>query len=342
MDPRPLSTPPRLVVAALVVSLVALLLGAAIASGQGSPLIAIDPGHGGDDTGAVGILAPGTSAGLPERFDDRGRAVMYEKDVNLDLAHRLDALLRARGLRTVMTRTRDLAGGDRPYTTTRADLAARANLANEVGADLFISIHNNAIGSPAVGGTETFHYYYSSEAARRLAREIQDEMVSILGRPDRGVKEAGFYVLRHTAMPAVLLEGAFLTNPEDLALLADPVVRQALAEGVSRGVRRFLAGGGLEGEEGAAESALPPTLGPWKRRPGRAPEGYRLVRTGKSNPVGRGGWLAVREGLTFPEAERARVIGPWKRKPRSAPDGYRLVRSGVNGPYRGAWLAVRV
>ncbi|MEQ8833159.1 MAG: N-acetylmuramoyl-L-alanine amidase [Miltoncostaeaceae bacterium] len=336
-------TSPRLPSTVLVVliALVAFLGAAGAAMGQGAPLIAIDPGHGGDDTGAVGILAPGTSAGLPERSDDRGRAVMYEKDVNLDLAYRLEALLRARGLRTVMTRTRDLAGGDRPYTTTRADLAARTNLANEVGADLFISIHNNAIGSPAVGGTETFHYYYSSEAARLLAREIQDEMVSVLGRPDRGVKEAGFYVLRHTAMPAVLLEGAFLTNAEDLALLADPALRQALAEGVSRGVRRFLAGGGLEGED-AAESALAPTLGPWARRPGRAPEGYRLVKTGKSNPVGRGGWLAVREGLTFPAAERARVIGPWKRKPRSAPDGYRLVRSGVNGPYKGAWLAVRV
>lgn len=333
--------PPTRIALAALAALVAFLMVVAGASAQGrAPLIAIDPGHGDRDTGAVGLLAPGTVTGLPERLNDRGQAVMYEKDVNLDLALRLDALLRAQGLRTVLTRTRDLAGADRPYTTTGADLKARTDLANEVGADLFISIHNNAIGSPAISGTETFHYYYSSETARRLAREIQAEMLAVLKLPDRGVKEAGFYVLRHTSMPAVLLEGAFLTNAADLALLADPVVRQALAEGVARGLRRFLAGG--LPAEAPAVSELPPTIGPWKSKPGRVPDGYRLVKTGKTNPVGRGGWLAVRAGLTFPSAERAPIIGPWSRKPRTAPSGYRLVKSGKRGPYRGAWLAVRV
>jgi N-acetylmuramoyl-L-alanine amidase len=305
---------------------------------SGLPFVAVDPGHGDKDPGAVGILAPGTVTGLPERFNDKGEAVLYEKDVNLDMARRLDAFLRRWGARTVMTRTRDLAGGDRPFTTTADDLKARTDLANEVGADLFVSIHNNALGSPTGSGTETFHYYYSSEASRRLAREIQTELVLALGLPDRGVKEAGFYVLRNTAMPAVLVEGAFLTNAGDLALLADPVARERAARAVGRGVQRYWANAPAE-----TAPALPPTIGPWKAKPKRVPAGYRLVKTGKSNPVGKGGWLAVRSDLTFPEAELPATIGPWKRKPSRVPEGFRLVKTGKANPVgKGGWLAVRI
>lgn len=304
----------------------------------GLPFVAIDPGHGDKDPGAVGILAPGTVTGLPERTNDRGQAVLYEKDVNLDMARRLDTFLRRWGARTVMTRTQDLAGGDRPFTTTAADLKARTDLANEVGADLFVSIHNNAIGSPAVSGTETFHYYYSSEASRRLAREIQTELVAALGLPDRGVKEAGFYVLRNTRMPAVLVEGAFLTNAGDLALLADPVARERAARAVGRAVQRYWSNAPRE-----VQPALPPTIGPWRTKPRRVPAGYRLVKTGKSNPVGKGGWLAVRADLTFPEAELPRTIGPWTRKPSRVPAGFRLVKTGKGNPVgKGGWLAVRI
>lgn len=287
------------------------------------PYIAIDPGHGGADTGAVGILAPGTQTGLTPRVDDKGRAVLYEKDVNLDIAQRLDADLRAWGARTLMTRTADLAGGDRPFTTTTADLKARTDVANEVGVDLFISIHNNALSSPEGSGTETFHYYYSSAASRRLAHAIQDQLVATLGLPNRGVKQQNFYVLRNTGMPAVLVEGAFLTNAGDLAILADPASRQRIATAIGRGVRNFTAGG-IPTEE----AVLPPTIGPWKTKPKRVPAGYRLVKTGRTNPVGRGGWLAVREGFTMPQAPRAATIGPWRIKPRRVPDGYRLVRTG--------------
>jgi N-acetylmuramoyl-L-alanine amidase len=306
---------------------------------SGFPFVAIDPGHGDKDSGAVGILAPGAVTGLPERRNDKGQAVMYEKDVNLDIAQRLDAFLRRWGARTIMTRTQDLAGGDRPFTTTAADLKARTDLANEVGADLFVSIHNNALGSPAGSGTETFHYYYSSEASRRLAREIQTELVAALGLPDRGVKEAGFYVLRNTRMPAVLVEGAFLTNAGDLALLADPVARERAARAVGRGVQRYWSSAPSE----AAAPALPPTIGPWRAKPRRVPAGYRLVKTGRSNPVGKGGWLAVRADLTFPKAELPRTIGPWKRKPGRVPAGYRLVKTGKSNPVgKGGWLAVRI
>jgi N-acetylmuramoyl-L-alanine amidase len=210
------------------------------------PLVAIDPGHGGRDTGAVGVLPAGTETGLVPRSDSRGRTVIYEKDVTLDVSQRLDAWLRARGFPTLMTRTQDLAGGDVPYTTVGADLRARTNLANEAGAELFVSIHENSLNARS-SGTETYHFYYASPAARALAVLVHQEVVFRLGLPDRGVKKAGFFVLKNTVMPAVLVEGAFLSNPEEALFLARPDVRQQLAEAVGTGVVRYVEGGGAPG-----------------------------------------------------------------------------------------------
>jgi N-acetylmuramoyl-L-alanine amidase len=318
--------------------LIALLAGAlAPAAAVGAlPYTAVDPGHGGGDTGAVGELPAGTVTGLPPRIDAAGRTLLYEKDVNLDIGLRLDAWLRAQGARTLLTRTTDLAGGDRAYTTVGADLRARVEAANEAGVELFVSIHNNALG-PTTSGTETFHYYYSSAASRLLAQDVQAEVVAALRLPDRGVKTAGFYVLRNTRMPAILVEGGFLTNPAEALMLADPAVRQRIAEAVGRGVARFAA------RSVVAPPRLPPTIGPWRTRPASVPAGYRLVRTGRTNPIGRGGWLAVIAGFRQPAGDAAlpATIGPWRTRPGRVPAGYRLVKSGRGNPVgRGGWLAV--
>jgi N-acetylmuramoyl-L-alanine amidase len=228
------------------------------ASASALPLVAVDPGHGGRDTGAVGVLPAGTGTGLTPRSDARGRTVIYEKDVTLDVAMRLDAWLRARGFPTVMTRTQDLAGGDVPYTGARADLSARTRLANESGAELFVSIHENSLNARS-SGTETYHFYYASPAARALAILVHQEVVFRLGLPDRGVRKAGFYVLKHTVMPAVLVEGAFLSNPEEALLLARADVRQQLAEAIGTGVVRYVEGGGAPG---SPAYGAPPTVKP--------------------------------------------------------------------------------
>jgi N-acetylmuramoyl-L-alanine amidase len=301
------------------------------------PYVAVDPGHGGGDTGAVGRLPAGTVTGLPPRADDRGRTILMEKDVNLDIGLRLDAWLRANGARTLLTRTQDLAGGNRPYTTEGADLKARTDAANAAGVDIFVSIHNNAMSDRAGTGTETFHYYYSSAASRVLASAVQTKLVAALGLKDRGVKTAGFYVLRHTRMPAILVEGGFLTNDGDVLLLADPNVRQRIAEAVGRGIATYAAA------DVAPPPELPPTIGPWATKPSRVPAGYRLVKTGKTNPVGKGGWLAVIVGFRTPPASAnlPATIGPWRTKPHRVPSGYRLVKSGKANPVgRGGWLAV--
>lgn len=215
--------------------LVLALLTALPALAVAKPLVAIDPGHGGGDTGARGVLPPGTQTGMPERLDKDGQTVIYEKDVNLDVAQRLNAFLQARGYPTVMTRNTDQAGGDVPYTTVGADLQARVDIANRAGAGLFVSVHNNALAT-TTSGTETYYYYYASPASRALAEVLHRQMLGALGLPDRGVRSAGFYVLKNTTMPAVLLEGAFLTNPQEALVLADPNVRQRIAEAVGQGV----------------------------------------------------------------------------------------------------------
>ena len=323
----------RLAAAAAVLASAGCLAASAPASAA-LPYVAVDPGHGGGDSGAVGELPPGAVTGLPPRIDAQGRPLILEKDVNLDIGLRLDGYLRGRGGRTILTRTTDLGGGDRPYTSVGADLRARVDVANEAGAELFVSVHNNALSRTA-SGTETFHFYYSSAPARLLAQDVQSELVAALGLPDRGVKSAGFYVLRHTVMPAVLVEGAFLSNPSEALLLADPNVRQRIAEAVGRGVERFAA------RALAAPPRLAPTIGPWRARPATVPAGYRLVRTGRGNPVGRGGWLAVIAGFRQPPPALPATIGPWRARPASVPPGYRLVRTGPRNPTgHGGWLAV--
>ncbi len=239
----------------LTLALALAAFAAASAAAAGAPLVAIDPGHGGADTGAIGTLPAGTQTGLPPRIDPDGQTRIYEKDVTLDIAARVDAYLRARGYPTVMTRTQDLAGGDVPYTTAAADLRARVDIANNAGARMFVSIHENSLSATA-SGTETYHFYYSSPGARALAVLVHTQVLRALGLPDRGVKTAGFYVLKNTRMPAILVEGAFLSNPDEAVLLADPNVRQRLAEAIGTGVVDYTEQG-YDALYGAARPATP-------------------------------------------------------------------------------------
>ena len=224
----------------LFIALALIVLAPSLA--QAAALVAIDPGHGGGDSGAKGVLPDGTVTGLPTRIDSDGRTLILEKDVNLDVGQRLNAYLQAQGLATLMTRTTDNAGGDVPYTTEGADLRARVKIANDAGASLFVSLHENAL-SATTSGTETYQYYYAGAQAKALAQILHRRMLGALNLPDRGVRSAGFYVLRNTDMPAVLLEGAFITNPSEALLLADANVRQRMAEAIGAGIVEYIAAG---------------------------------------------------------------------------------------------------
>ncbi len=177
-------------------------------------IVCLDPGHGGSDPGAVG----------------NG---IKEKDVNLDIALRARKLLTGMGYQVIMTREKDV----------HVSLEERCRIANSCGAEAFLSIHNNA---SAYGGEGTETYcYYNSEEGRILAKSVHSQVVSRIGLKNRGVKEAGFYVLANTDMPAALLECAFISNPKEAEFLKKPSFRQKIAEGIAAGMADYLRDPGL-------------------------------------------------------------------------------------------------
>lgn len=174
--------------------------------------ICIDPGHGGYDPGAVG------PSGL------------QEKNVALVVSLLLAEKLRAAGQEVRLTRDSDNTPWD-----SGSDLQARCDTANQFGADIFVSVHCNSAASPAATGTETYCYALGGEG-ERLAAAVQKELVAALGLPSRGVKTANFYVLKRTAMPAILAELAFICNPDEEALLAGSDFQEKAAQAIAKGI----------------------------------------------------------------------------------------------------------
>lgn len=118
-----------------------------------------------------------------------------------------------------------------------ADLAEICNVTNRWGADILVSIHCNASETRKAKGTETFAYYGSREGDS-LAHHIQSQIVTSLATTNRGVKEAGFYVLKHTKCTAVLVETAFIDNKGDEQLLLDKT--DEFARAIARGVTDYI------------------------------------------------------------------------------------------------------
>lgn len=216
--------------------------------------VAIDAGHGGDDRGA------------------RGPKGLTEKEAALAIAQELKRSLEGQGFQVVMIRKDD----------SFVPLWDRAKLANDAGADLFLSLHLNAARARGAKGSEVYFlslgkgdedadalaelenagagqapgsdnlvegiledlaqkaYLKDSE---RLAVDILGQLNKLGAIKQRGVKQAPFIVLRGAAMPAVLVESAFISNPKEETRLKDPVFRKKLAETITRGVQQFVAGG---------------------------------------------------------------------------------------------------
>jgi len=191
-------------------------------SADGLPLVprgrfkvVIDPGHGGPDPGAVGI------AGL------------RETDVVLDVSLQLARLLQSRGVEVVLTRT----------TEVDVDLPPRVALANSSGADVFLSVHANALSMmrPDVNGIESFYFEPAGNRARSLAAAVQQQMLAISpGSPDRGVRTARFFVIRRTVMPSTLVEMGFVTGALDAPRLMDANFRRRMAVALATGVLTYL------------------------------------------------------------------------------------------------------
>lgn len=175
--------------------------------------VVLDAGHGGSQTGAL-------------------YSGVNEKDINLSVAKKVESILLKQGYNVVMTRTTDATVG----------LYDRADIANAVEADVFVSIHSNAAENNA-DYTGIYTYYHpTSRRGARLAQAIQDPICQITGAIDRGIKDADFVVLRETDMCAVLVEMGFMTNSGELQRLITPSYQDKLAAGIAEGIVTYLNG----------------------------------------------------------------------------------------------------
>ena len=195
-------------------------------------LVVLDPGHGGQDSGAMcaGVL---------------------EKDLTLDIAQRVDRLLQAQGLATLMTRVGD----------SYVSLPDRAALANRSRACVFVSIHFNEGNEKVTSGVETYYADHQIAAvtpviawfpflrrttaeapnleSQSLAGFVQEAMVARTQAANRGTKAAQFFVITNVRAPAVLVEGGFLSNKEDIAKLTNDGYREQMAAAITEGILRY-------------------------------------------------------------------------------------------------------
>lgn len=218
--------------------------------------VAIDPGHGGEDVGAEGARS------------------IQEKSLVLDLARQVKDSLQEAGVEVLLTREEDIF----------VPLYERTQMANQAGADLFVSLHMNAARARTARGSEVYFLTLGQgdvdaqkvaalencecegagnisgnplldsvlqdlsqkaylQESERLAVAVQNQLNRLGGIRERGVKQAPFAVLRGAAMPAVLVEVGFISNPKEAGKLQDPAFLKKAADSIAMGVRRYLAAG---------------------------------------------------------------------------------------------------
>nr|WP_239476341.1 N-acetylmuramoyl-L-alanine amidase [Megamonas rupellensis] len=182
-------------------------------------IITIDPGHGGSDSGAIG----------PNGYT--------EKEGAFAISQKVASILNQSGAKVVMTRDSDVDVYG-PNASARNELQARVDVGNNANSDIFVSIHCNAFVNPAANGTQTF-YYGSSYQGQRLAQNIQEKMIEANGLRDRGISTCNFYVVKHSYMPAVLIETAFITNYDEEALLSDDEWQTTMAKAIAEGINEY-------------------------------------------------------------------------------------------------------
>src|SRR5919106_1521301 len=195
-------------------------------------VVVLDPGHGGEDSGAMcgGVM---------------------EKDLTLDVARRVDRLLDSEGVATLMTRLGD----------SYVSLLDRAAFGNRVNDSIFISIHFNEDNKPVASGVETYYAAHQivsgptlaswlpffsrppsdspKPESQSLAGFIQQALVARTGSVDRGTQAKQFFVIANVTSPAVLIEGGFITNKDELLKLASEDYRDQLAAAVADGILRY-------------------------------------------------------------------------------------------------------
>lgn len=185
-----------------------------------SKVIVVDAGHGGIDPGA-------------------NRPGVLEKDINLAIALQLKTILNQYGAKVVLSRQTDTelspeCDNEKVRGRYHRDLTARVEMAEESDADLFISLHANAVSNSKQHGAEVF-YYAKSETSKALSIFIQGELGKVVKVPPTP-NTAGFFVLRRNKIPAALIEVGYITNMEERTLLQSPEHQRKLAEAIAKGI----------------------------------------------------------------------------------------------------------
>lgn len=180
--------------------------------------VVLDAGHGGYDPGATG----------PKGID--------EKTISLVVTLKVGNILAKNGVEPIYTRTSDNITWS---TNETLNLQARCDISNEAKPDYFVSIHANSYSEPEVSGIETY-YFKGSVAGEKLAQTVQAELIKETGRIDRKIKTAGYYVLNNVDATAILIETAFISNPEEERLIATEEYQDILAKAISAGILKSL------------------------------------------------------------------------------------------------------
>lgn len=175
---------------------------------NGKKVVVIDAGHGGSDYGAL-------------------RAGINEKDINLDVAKRVQAILANKGVIVDMVREKDEA----------VSLQDRTIFTAKCSPDIFVSIHVNSSVRPEITGIET-HYYH--QESLDLAQTVHSSLASYIKSKDRGLFKSKFYVINHTEVPAILVEIGFISNDGERAELVSEARKQATAKSISEGILKYL------------------------------------------------------------------------------------------------------
>lgn len=187
---------------------------------DGKKVVLLDPGHGGSDPGKVSVT--GTN----------------EKQINLEIAQRVEKLLKKKGYEVVMTREEDTGLYSENDTNKKtADMKKRCLMAQECDADILVSIHQNSYQSEGVKGAQVFYYSASSEG-KKLAEIMQNCFKEILD-PDNGRQAKAndsYYILLNVKCPAVIAECGFLSNYEEAELLENESYQKKVAEAVATGI----------------------------------------------------------------------------------------------------------
>ena len=179
--------------------------------------VVIDPGHGGYDAGSVGIN--GT----------------IEKNATLSISLKLGAILEKKGFNVVYTRESDKVTWP---SDNKKDLAARAAIANEASADIFISIHLNTFHMEEVRGTETYYNKVSIEG-KKIAELIQKQIVNDVNLKDRGTQPGNFSVLKKVTAPAVLIELGYISNRSEESLLNSISYQNKISGAIADGIYTY-------------------------------------------------------------------------------------------------------